>query len=120
MLVTNQEYRTTVTLKGLENKGEQFRISSNAVARVRIKSYDGTKAYTDWVTLSHNANKHDDWALSKLDIIIPPAETAKVEGTTAKLDIHITGAYVDKSGADTADTYNESWNVTVNVEQGLA
>lgn len=119
-LITNKEFRARVVLKGLENNSEQFNISQNAVVRVRVKSHHGNTAYTDWVTQAYNASRDDNWALSTIDMIIPPTETVKVLGENAIIDIEISGNYVDKSGADMADTYIKTWHISTQVEPGLA
>lgn len=121
-LITNQEFRSRTVLTGLEFEDEQFRISSNATVRARVKSSDGLTAYTAWVTLTHNANRDDDWGLSTLDVIIPDSETASVTASqgSAKLDVNISGFYVDVDGVDTADAYDKTWTEKINVEKGLA
>ena len=120
-LITNQEFRSKLVLDGLEIEGEQFKISPNAVVRIRVKSDDGLTDYTGWIALSHNENKDDDWGLSTLDVIIPYTETGLVSASKgyAKLDVNIQAAYVDRDGADTSSTYDKTWTHPLCVREGL-
>jgi len=119
-IITNQEFRARWVLKGLETDNEQFRISANATVEARISSEDNNTDFTGWNTLTHNANRNDDWDLSTLDLIFPAVDTALVTGSRALVSVRIQGAFVDRSGADTADTYDKTWSALYSVEKGLA
>ena len=77
-LVTGQPYQKRVVLTGLLVKGEQFKISDNAVVTARIRATVGTLAYTDWRTLTKNANREDDWDISVIDLNLPAVDTTEV------------------------------------------
>ncbi len=117
MLVTNQDYQQNVTLKINDS---QFRINDAATVRARVKSSDGQTAYTSWVTFAKNDRAGTDWGISKLDLLIPSAQTALVKGTSAKLDINIQGTMVDRDGNTYGDAYNTTWTQEIKVEQGIA
>ncbi len=119
-LTTNQTFTARVVLKGLVNSGEQFTISNNAVIRVRVKSEDGLTEYTPWVVLPYNQSGEDNRPLSTIGVKLSASNTADIKAGVGKLDINVVGAYVDRLGADTADTYDETWTNRVKVEIGLA
>lgn len=118
-IITNQQYRQKIVLRGLEHKDEQFAINDTAVVRVRIKSYDGATNYTPWITLVKDSNRDDDWSLSTLDVVIDAQNTALVEGTDAQLDINVVGLYVSR-GTVSTDAYDETWTAMLPVTRGLA
>lgn len=117
-IITNQPFLERWVLTGLERENEQFFISPNATVEVRLKSPKG-EAFTEWLALTRNANREDNWNLSTVAVSINAANTALVDSSSVLLDLRIQGAYVDKEGADTADTYDKTWSTLLLVDQGL-
>lgn len=114
-LYKNRQFRNTFILKMGEGcEPSQFPISPNAAVTAALKSINGETTYAT-VTLAHNANKNDFWLVSKLDVIFPATETANVQGENVVLEINVDAPYVDRTGSDTTDTYEQTWEKVIPV-----